>query len=82
MYSILMSPTLFRIGGIRVIIYTKEHKPAHVHLVAPNAEAKIELKTWRIVQCRGFSEKALNRIMGFLRTHEQELMEAWNEIHE
>ena len=77
-----MSPTLFRLGNIRIVIHTKEHKPAHVHIVGPDAEAKLELRTWKVTQCRGFSEKALNRIIEFLRTHEEDLMEAWNEIHE
>ncbi len=45
MYNIPMSPTLFRLGNIRVVIHTKEHKPAHVHILGPDAEAKIELKT-------------------------------------
>ena len=82
MYNIQMSPTLFRLGNIRIVIHTKEHKPAHVHIVGPDAEAKIELKTWRVVGCYGFSEKAINLIIEFLQAHEGELMEAWNEIHE
>lgn len=35
--------TVLRIGGWRVMIYTLDHAPAHVHLVGPEGRAKIAL---------------------------------------
>lgn len=35
--------TVFRMGSWRVLIYTHDHAPAHVHLVGPEGRAKIAL---------------------------------------
>ena len=35
--------TLLRVGNWRVMIYTLDHAPAHVHLVGPEGRAKIAL---------------------------------------
>jgi uncharacterized protein (DUF885 family) len=77
-----MSPTLFRLGNIRVVIHTREHKPAHVHLIGPEAEAKIEIESWSILESHGFSAQALKKALEFLENHKDELLEAWKDIHE
>ncbi|OYV37212.1 MAG: hypothetical protein B7Z83_05145 [Thiomonas sp. 20-64-5] len=35
--------TLLRVGGWRIMIYTHDHRPAHVHAVSPNGRAKFLL---------------------------------------
>ena len=35
--------TIFRIGNWRVMIYTDDHAPSHIHLVGPDGRAKIAL---------------------------------------
>ena len=32
-------PTVLRLGGLRVMIYTDDHGPAHVHVVGPEGRA-------------------------------------------
>lgn len=77
-----MSPTIFRLGNIRVVIHTREHKPAHVHVISPNAEAKIEIDSWNILESYGFSQQTLKKIIEFLENHKNDLLEAWKDIHE
>ena len=36
-------PTILRFRGLRVMIYTHDHWPPHVHVIAPEAQAKIAL---------------------------------------
>ena len=36
-------PTIHRSRGLRFVIYTDDHKPAHVHAIGPDGEAKIAL---------------------------------------
>jgi hypothetical protein len=32
-------PTVLRIGGLRVVIYSSDHRPAHVHVIGAGGEA-------------------------------------------
>ncbi len=32
-------PTVLRIGGLRVVIYPSDHRPAHVHVIGSGGEA-------------------------------------------
>lgn len=32
-------PTILRIGGLRVVIYPNDHRPAHVHVKGADGEA-------------------------------------------
>ena len=36
-------PTILSFRGLRVVIYTNDHWPPHVHVIAPEARAKIAL---------------------------------------
>lgn len=36
-------PTVLRIDGLRVVIYPNDHRPAHVHVIGPNGEARFLL---------------------------------------
>ena len=76
-----MSPTILRFANLRVVIYTKDHKPAHIHDIGPNAELVMDLATWQVVRVVGFTEMAVNRIRRFLRERGPQFWEAWNEIH-
>ncbi len=62
-----------------MVIYPKDHGPPHVHVIAPEAEAKFELKGMICFYSRGFSKRDLRRIGTFLVEHKALLMEAWND---
>ena len=36
-------PTVLRIGGLRVVIWPNDHRPAHVHVIGPDGEAVFNL---------------------------------------
>ncbi|MFJ3487104.1 DUF4160 domain-containing protein [Pseudomonas sp. NPDC090202] len=36
-------PTIIRIGGLRVVIYPNDHRPAHVHVMRDGCEAVLIL---------------------------------------
>ena len=41
-YTPLM-PTVLRFGGLRVVVYPNDHRPAHVHVIGKEHEALYEL---------------------------------------
>jgi hypothetical protein len=51
-------PTMFRIDGLRVVIWPNDHRPAHVHVIGAEAEAVF------IVHCLGDSPE-LRESFGF-----------------
>lgn len=81
MHNKCMSPTILRFWNLRVVIHTKDHKPAHIHVVGPDGEVKFELGSWDVLDNSGFSNKTVNEIKKFLKPREKEFLEAWYEIH-
>jgi len=77
-----MSPTILRMNKLRIMIHTDDHHPPHIHVVGPNAGAKIEIDSLQVISSYGFSSKALKRILAFLEKNKPLLIGAWNEIHE
>ena len=75
-------PTIFWLGNIRVVINTKDHGHPHVHVLAPGAKAKIWIDTLEVMENRGFSERALKKIVAFMEQTQTVLQEKWNEIQE
>lgn len=77
-------PTVFTLGWGRIFvrIYTKDHEPPHVHVIAPGAKAKWIISTATFEKSRGFSEAALRKIDAFLVEHQEELQELWEEYHD
>ena len=82
MYIVSMSPTIDKIGNAKLMIYTDDHGRPHVHVVAPDAEAKIEIHSLIVIRSHGFNQKTLNRFKKYIAENREELLEAWNEIHE
>jgi hypothetical protein len=77
-----MTPTIIRTGNLHLRIYAKDHNPPHVHVVGPDAEAKIRLSDSRCIYSEGFSARALHRIEAFVKQHNQLLIEAWHDYQE
>lgn len=78
-------PTLMRVAGYRIVIFTNDHSPAHVHLLKANARAKILLGDmhWppQVVEVRGIGLKDLRKMMDVVCEHQMLLLEKWEEIH-
>ncbi len=67
-------PTIMRIDGLRVVIWPNDHRPAHVHVIGPNAEAIFNLRCpdgppvlrdnlgFRLAEIRGIADRLTNAI--------------------
>ena len=67
--------------NVRIVIFSRDHRPPHVHAIAPGAEAVFELENLRLIRAHGFDAKAIMKIRQFLDERREELREAWHEIH-
>lgn len=72
--------TIFIFRNIRIVKYSNDHLPPHIHAVSPQGKAKIELATLECYYSRGYTSKDLKMILKFVAEHKETLMEAWNEI--
>ncbi len=77
-------PTILRIGGLRVVIYTNDHRPAHVHVIGageavfilhcPNGPPELR-GSW------GFSKAEVVRIEAAIAPNLAALCNVWRAIH-
>jgi hypothetical protein len=79
-------PTVFSFRGLRVSIFTQDHRPSHVHVSDANGRAAFFLNCpdgpveMRVVSY-GFNTRQVNRIVEMLADRIAELCEKWREIH-
>ena len=77
--------TVFRLGGLRVVIYSNDHFPPHVHVIGAAAEAKIALggdgKRASLVINNGLSRALLAVALSEIDRNEALLAQRWREIH-
>ena len=77
--------TVLRIGGWRVMIYTLDHAPAHVHFVGPEGRAKIVLNCpdgpVLPIDVRGFDTATLKKALHIVEQELSKLCQAWRSIH-
>ena len=74
--------TIVVFRNVRIIVRTNDHAPPHIHAIRGDAEAKIEIESLEVCASKGFSKRDLQRIIEFMTTQEELLMEAWYAIHE
>lgn len=78
-------PTVLRFGGLRVVIYPNDHRPAHVHIIGQGHEAVFELNVpVGVVSLRenyGFTRRDLAAIARALVQNLAALLSAWERIH-
>ncbi len=77
--------TLLRFGAWRIMIYVKDHGPAHVHVVGPEGRAKIELNCPAgpalPVDIRGMDAVTVRRVVELITDNLARLCAAWKELH-
>ena len=76
-----MSPNVLVVGGYRIVIYTADHGPAHVHVISADRIAKVYLTPVTVVENRGYLSRELRKIERIIIDNRQLLLDAWNEIH-
>lgn len=79
-------PTVHRALGLRFVIFTNDHEPAHVHAMSPDGEARIELVAAGgapvLVWVRGrMSNPDVRRAMTEVGRERVRLLAAWRAIH-
>jgi hypothetical protein len=78
-------PTVLRLGGVRVMIYTNDHRPAHVHVWDGRRQAVLNLNCpdgpVELRENYGFSWPAVKRLVRVLQGYVQVLCAAWRAIH-
>jgi hypothetical protein len=78
-------PTVLRIGGLRVVVYVNDHRPAHVHVIGNGHETVFELNgsdvTVVLRENYGFSRREIAKIERALVRNLATLISAWERIH-
>jgi hypothetical protein len=76
--------TIHRAHGLRVIIFTDDHEPAHVHVFG-DGQAKINLVgpdgAPVLLWVEGMKANDVRRAMQLVRDHQQAFLDRWREIH-
>lgn len=79
-------PTILRLGGVRVVIYPNDHRPAHVHLIGGGCEAVFKLHCPdgppELRENFGFTRKELNQFSATLTAELHSLCNEWEHIHD
>ena len=76
---------VFRIGALRVVVFTNDHPPPHVHVVGPDRTAKFALNApdgpVALVEHIGFRIAELNTIAAEIARHYDACCAKWRTIH-
>lgn len=77
--------TILSENGRRYVVYSNDHRPAHVHVISADHEALFELNCPQgppsLRENYGFPKKLLNEIKRVLSEHLAEACAAWKKIH-
>ncbi len=79
-------PTVLPIfKGWRVVIYSNDHRPPHVHVIGAGAHARFELfcdlGQVGLLSNIGFALAQLKRVEAYLLAHLAHLCREWGRIH-
>lgn len=76
--------TIHRAHGLRVIIFTDDHEPAHVHVFG-DGQAKINLigpdGSPALVWAEDMKANELRRAVQLVRDQQEQFLARWREIH-
>jgi hypothetical protein len=75
-------PTVHRAGGLRFVVFTNDHPPAHVHAIGIGGEARIELgDVPRVVWSRGLGRTDVRFAVAEVGRELASLRAAWAQVH-
>jgi hypothetical protein len=76
--------TVLRAEGLRVVIFTNDHVPAHVHVFG-DGEAKIDLcganGVPELVWADGMTRSEVRRALRVVASRQSQLLLRWERIH-
>lgn len=74
--------TVLRAHGMRFVIYSNDHEPAHVHAIVGSGEAKINLiGSTEVVQATGMTRAEIRKALDVVRTNRLLFLAEWRRIH-
>jgi hypothetical protein len=74
--------TILRHGGFRVMIFTNNDMPPHVHIFKAGTEAVIGLVPIAIRDNYRMSKSDLRNVLDLVAENRDQLLEAWRGIHD
>ena len=74
-----MVPVLLA-AGMRFVIHTDDHEPAHVHVYG-NGEARIDILRLVPISNRRMSRRDLSRAIALVAENRDMLLDKWRQIH-
>jgi len=72
--------TLLRQHGMRFVIYTADHEPAHVHVYGAG-EARVDIVSLTVLTQGGMSDRDVRRAVAVIEANQQLLLAAWRKYH-
>ena len=79
-------PTVLRFGGLRVVVFPNDHRPAHVHVMGQGHEAVFNLNCPHggvsLRDNYGFPRRILSHIERALNREVHNLCAAWEIFHD
>lgn len=78
--------TVLRKGRLRVMVYSRDHPPPHVHVITPAGKAKILVEgnaghpelVWNF----GLARRELATALALIDRHKDLILEQWRRNHE
>lgn len=76
--------TVLRVNGLRVMIFSDDHEPAHVHVFG-DGQAKINLCDTKsgpeLIWAEGMTRSEVRRAMRMVLEHQEMLLSRWRDMH-
>ncbi len=74
-------PEIYRSGNWSVCVYADDHNPPHFHVVGPDWEVQISLRTFGVMAGEG-PRSAISDAIEWARENLDELVQAWRGYNE
>jgi hypothetical protein len=72
--------TVLRLHGLRFVIYTADHEPAHAHVFG-DGEARIDIVTLKVMTQGRLSDKDVRRAVAVIEANQALFLETWRKYH-
>jgi hypothetical protein len=73
--------TILRRHGMRFVIYTADHEPAHVHVIG-DGEARIDIADLKVITQGRMSDWDVRRAVAVIEANQNLFLDAWRQYHD
>lgn len=75
-------PEILRLFGLRFYIYTRDHRPPHVHVVSQDGMAKFAIEDEIVlIDNEGMKTKDLKLAEAVIEENRENILKEWVKIH-